>query len=166
MFEIGDYVVNANNGICRIKEIVQMDTSGDKHEKSYFLLIPVGDDSGRVFIPVDNAHKRIRNVVDKDTALAAIDSIPEIQEIVITNEKEREAKYKEAVKSCEIPQLISLIKCLRTRYEERTAQGKKATAVDERYYKIAEHNLNSELAFAIGIDKKEVGGFIEKRLGI
>ena len=41
MFEIGDYVLNATNGICKISEIVELDMSGDKQLKSYFLLRPV-----------------------------------------------------------------------------------------------------------------------------
>ena len=28
MFEIGDYVLNATNGICKISEIVELDMSG------------------------------------------------------------------------------------------------------------------------------------------
>lgn len=42
MFEIGDYVLNATNGICKISEIVELDMSGDKQLKSYFLLRPIG----------------------------------------------------------------------------------------------------------------------------
>ncbi len=40
MFEIGDYVLNATNGICKIKEIVELDTPGDKNPKSYFFTSP------------------------------------------------------------------------------------------------------------------------------
>lgn len=36
MFEIGDYVLNATNGICKISEVVELDMSGDKQLKSYF----------------------------------------------------------------------------------------------------------------------------------
>ena len=55
MFEIGDYVLNATNGICKISEIVELDMSGDKQLKSYFLLRPVEEENDRVYIPVDNA---------------------------------------------------------------------------------------------------------------
>ena len=60
MFEIGDYVLNATNGICKIKEIVELDMSGDKNPKSYFLLRPIDEENDKVYIPVDNADKRIR----------------------------------------------------------------------------------------------------------
>ena len=31
MFEIGDYVLNATNGICKISEIVELDMLGSSH---------------------------------------------------------------------------------------------------------------------------------------
>ena len=80
------------------------------------------------------------------------------------NEKERETKYKTAVRSCEPRQIISLLKCLRRRNEERLANGKKSTAVDERYLKMAVNNFHAELAFALGRDKSEMNNIIEEML--
>lgn len=164
MFEIGDYVVNATNGICRISEIVELDMSGDKTLKSYFLLRPIEEEHDRVYIPVDNADKRIRKVITVDEAQAVIDRIPEQEALVITSEKERETRYKEAVRSCEPDMVVSLLKCLHSRNEERTKAGKKSTAVDERYWKMAENNLNAELAFVLEKDKQEIKEIIHKML--
>lgn len=164
MFEIGDYVVNATNGICRISEIVELDMSGDKKLKSYFLLRPIEEEHDRVYIPVDNADKRIRKVITVDEAQAVIDRIPEQEALVITSEKERETRYKEAVRSCEPDMVVSLLKCLHSRNEERTKAGKKSTAVDERYWKMAENNLNAELAFVLEKDKQEIKEIIHKML--
>ena len=148
MFEIGDYVLNATNGICKISEIVELDMSGDKQLKSYFLLRPVEEENDRVYIPVDNADKRIRK----------------IEALAVNNEKERETRYKEAVRSCEPDSVISLLKCLHIRNEQRAQAGKKSTAVDERYGKMAEHNLNAELAFVLEKDKQEIKDIIHDML--
>lgn len=164
MFEIGDYVVNATNGICKINEIVELDMSGDKKLKSYFLLRPIEEEHDRVYIPVDNAGKRIRKVITADEAQSVIDRIPQIEELVITSEKERETKYKEAVRSCEPDTVVSLLKCLHNRNEERKKAGKKSTAVDERYWKMAENNLHAELAFVLEKDKLEMKEIIYKML--
>ena len=48
--------------------------------------------------------------------------------------------------------------------QERKAQGKKVTAGDERYFKLAEEHLYGELAIALGIEKDKVGSYIEKRI--
>ena len=163
MFEIGDYVLNATNGICKISEIVELDMSGDKKLKSYFLLRPE-EENDRVYIPVDNADKRIRKVITQDEAKAVLDRVPEIEALVVNNEKERETRYKEAVRSCELDSVISLLKCLHIRNEQRAQAGKKATSVDERYGKMAEHNLNAELAFVLEKDKQEIKDIIHDML--
>ena len=161
MFEIGDYVLNATNGICKISEIVELDMSGDKQLKSYFLLRPVEEENDRVYIPVDNADKRMRKVITQDEAQAVLDRVPEIEALAVNNEKER---YKEAVRSCEPDSVISLLKCLHIRNEQRAQAGKKSTAVDERYGKMAEHNLNAELAFVLEKDKQEIKDIIHDML--
>lgn len=164
MFEIGDCVLNATNGICKISEIVELDMSGDKQLKSYFLLRPVEEENDRVYIPVDNADKRIRKVITQDEAQAVLDRVPEIEALAVNNEKERETRYKEAVRSCEPDSVISLLKCLHIRNEQRAQAGKKSTAVDERYGKMAEHNLNAELAFVLEKDKQEIKDIIHDML--
>lgn len=164
MFEIGDYVVNATNGICRIIEIVEMDLSGDKVLKPYFLLVPVDESSARVYIPVDTAQKRIRRAISRQEALAVIDRMDWIGETAVRSEKERENTYKEAIKSCDPEQLISILKTLCRRKRERLAQGKKCTAVDERYYKMAEKQLYAEFAFALGRSKNEMEELFAERV--
>ena len=36
--------------------------------------------------------------------------------------------------------------------------------VDERYFKLAENHLHTELAFALGVDKSEVQGIIQNHI--
>ena len=44
------------------------------------------------------------------------------------------------------------------------AQGKKVTSTDERYFKLAEDSLYSELGFAMDMDKEDVSDFIKERI--
>lgn len=164
MFKVGDYVVNAANGICRINEIVQMDLSGTKQMKDYYLLVPVEEVTAKIYIPVDIADKRIRRVVNKDEAWQIIDRISGIDEAWIKNEKEREKEYKEVIASCDLERLVGIIKNMYHRMQERTAMGKKSTAVDERYFKLAEDHLYAELAFALKKDKKSMQEHIKKHI--
>ena len=164
MFEIDDYVVNASNGICKITEVVELDMSGEN--KDYYLLVPIDENTAKVFIPVDSADKRIRRVITEEQANKVIEEVPDIEEVVIDNEKEREARYKDAIKSCEPERLVSLIKNLYHRKQERYAQGKKCTAVDERYFKLAENHLYSELAFVTGKQKAEMQTIICEQMGV
>ena len=42
--------------------------------------------------------------------------------------------------------------------------GKKSLAVDDRYFKLAEDLLYSELAFAIGCEKDDIPHMIEEKI--
>jgi len=86
MFKKGDFVVNTNNGICEINDIVTMNMSGTN--KEYYMLIPITEKTAKVYIPVDLAQQRIRSAMTKEEAWALIESIPDIDEAYIENEKE------------------------------------------------------------------------------
>ncbi|MBQ3559286.1 MAG: CarD family transcriptional regulator [Agathobacter sp.] len=154
MFKKGDFVVNTNNGICEINDIITMNMSGI--DKEYYLLVPIAEQTAKVYIPVDMASQRIRLAMSKKDALELIESIKDIDEAYIENEKEREKTYKEALNSRDPKRLVGIIKTLYLRKQERVEAGKKNTAVDERYFKLAENHLHSELAFALQVNKEKV----------
>ena len=51
---------------------------------------------------------------------------------------------------------VRLIKCIYNRKIKRIESGKKITATDEKYMRLAEEALYSELAIALGISKNKV----------
>lgn len=158
MYKIGDFVLNTNNGICEIKDIVSMNLSGSS--KDYYLLVPVEEKTAKVYIPVDNAAQRIRPTMSEEEVWTLIHVIKDIPEVYIKNEKEREKTYKEALSSKDPKQLISIIKTLYLRRQKRLDTGKKNTAMDERYFKLAENHLHAEIAFVLKVEKTEVGKLI------
>ncbi len=164
MFEIGDYVINANNGICKIEDKVHLNLPMSDKKKLYYMIVPIKEKSTKLYIPVDSDKQRIRKAMDEEQALEVIDEIPQIEAVWIENDKQREQKYKEAIFSCEPKQLVSILKCMYLRNQQRIAEGKKSTTIDERYYKVAENNLYSELAFAMNKDKDEMQQLITDRI--
>ena len=166
MFQVGDYVVNATSGICQIKDVVSLDLSDSGQEKEYYLLEPFvqGQGNSRLYIPVNIADKRMRHVITEEQAWAIIRRIPEIDEAWIDNEKEREKRYKEVLLSCDLERIVAIIKNMYARKQVRLSQGKKNTAVDERYFKLAENHLYSELSFAIGQDSADMQRIIEETM--
>lgn len=162
MFEKGNYVVNSNNGICEISDIVTMNMgSGDK---AYYVLVPIEESTAKVFLPVDIAEKRIRLAMNRDDAWRLIKEIKAVDEALVENEKEREKLYKEAINSRDPKQLISIMKTLYIRRQKRLEEGKKTTAVDDRYFRLAENQLYSELAFALNVQKSELHQIIEQNI--
>ena len=103
--------------------------------------------------------------MNTDDAWRLIKEIKAVDEALIKNEKEREKLYKEAINSRDPKQLISIMKALYVRRQKRLEEGKKTTAVDDRYFKLAEKQLYSELAFALGVEKSELNEIIEQNIG-
>lgn len=166
MFEIGDYVINANNGICKIEDKVHLDLPMSDKKKLYYMIVPIKEKGTKLYIPVDSDKQRIRRTMDAKQAMEIIDEMPEIEAVWIADDKQREKRYKEAIFSCEPKQLVGILKCMYQRNRQRSAEGKKSASIDERYFKMAENNLYSELAFAMQKNQEEIKQFIEERIRI
>lgn len=166
MFEKGEYIVYGTSGVCEVTDIKNMDLKGIPKDKLFYVLTPYNQKSSTLFTQVDSTKTVMRKVLTKEQALELIDSMPEVEELYFANEKVREEKYKECIRSCDCEQCIRVIKTLYLRRDEKIAQGKKFAATDERYLKLAEDNLYSELSVALGMTKKEVQHYIEEKLGI
>jgi CarD family transcriptional regulator len=164
MYEIGNYVVKSGNGVCRVEDIVHLNMSGVDQQKEYYLLVPLEDRGAKIYVPVDRESTDLRNVISSDAAWELIHEMPRIESTWITNDKQREQEYKAAIRSGSPEQLVGIIKNLYRRTETRIAQGKRNTAMDERYFRMAENALHSELAFAIGRRKEDMPRLIAETI--
>ena len=158
MYQKGDYVVKIPEGICRIEDVMQLDIYDT--DKEYYMLVPISEKSSKIYIPTDNAEGRIRKVISKEETLKFIKSIPEIDEKDIPNEEMREQEYKTSILSCNNEKIVSIIKSIYARKQERMEQGKKITTTDDKYFKRAEDVLFSELSFVLNIPKDKMEQFI------
>lgn len=156
MFQVGDYIVYGSNGICRVEEITHPDIAGSTPDKLYYVLVPEKTRDSRLFCPTDNNRVVLRSVITAEEAKALLEEVKEIEPLKIKSERQRDDTYKKAMKSCDLRQCVQMIKALLIRKEEREANGKKVTVTDERYMKLAEDGLYSELALAMGIDREEI----------
>lgn len=164
MYQIDDYVVYGNYGLCRVKDISTLDMEGVSKDRQYYFLTPVSGNHGVVYTPVDNIKVVIRGIMTKDNAEALLKSIKNIDTMEILAEKAREEKYRECIKSCDGTEWMRLILTIRERMQERIGQGKKVTSLDERYLKLAEDYLYTELAVALDIKSEDVPEYINKYL--
>lgn len=164
MYKIGDYVVKANTGICLISDIIMKRLSELSEEKEYYVLVPLDDERARLFVPTASDTSNIRSALNEEEAWSLIKSIPDIEVRWIESDRMREKEYKDVMRSNDPVALVSIIKNLYIRNREREERGKKVTAVDDRYFKLAENTLYSELAHALGKDKKDMRAVISDTL--
>ena len=164
MFQIGEYVVHGSNGICKVNDITELDIPGSDKNRQYYILIPVGEKGGKIYSPVESSSKvQTRKVITRKEAMELIKEIPEIEAAWIENDKVREMVYKEALKSCDLRELVKIIKNMYLRREERVSRGKKTTILDDRYFKLAEDTLYGELSFVMGENREQIQEKIQER---
>ena len=149
MIQVGDYVVKTVEGVCRVADTVKMESYSAGTLRPYYLMVPVSDAQAKIYVPVSDSYTDIRPVMEAGEAERLIREAGRIESPGISDDRSRESVYKEAIRSGDPRKLMGIIKCMHTRKNERTRQGKKSTALDERYYRLAEHALLSELSFVL-----------------
>lgn len=160
MFNIGDTVV-CSNGVCRIEEIGPLAGMGKSAaERTYYTLRPCFDNAATIYVPVDGDDDALRFALGREEVKELMEEIEDLDQINISDEKKRETEYKNAVNSKDPRKLIRIIKTMYFRRKARVESGKKSTAIDERYFRIAENRLYEEMALALGIEREEVKEYI------
>src|SRR5690554_2426247 len=99
MFEIGDYIIYGNHGVCRVEDVGGLDMSGVDKSMECYTLQPVFSKSSTLYTPVDNDKVLMRSVISYEEARELIDEISNISLLVIDNDKQREEAYKVALRS-------------------------------------------------------------------
>lgn len=160
MFDVGDYIVYGQNGICQVVDITHPDISGADNSRLYYVLVPEKTRESRLFCPADNGKIVLRKVVTADEARSILDDAKELEPMSIANDRLRDDNYRQVLKNGDLRLWVQFIKALMLRKREREDSGKKITATDERYLKIAEEGLCSELAIATGENKDEIKKYI------
>ena len=166
MFEVGEYVVYGTKGVCQIEDITHVDIPGASKDRLYYVMRQMEDGTGKIYVPIDNEKIVMRKVITREAAQELIKRMPDIEQMWVDDDKRREAMYKEAIRTCDYNEWVSMIKTLYFRKKERTAQGKKITALDEKYLKAAENELYSELSLTLGIPKPEVLAYIKEQIEV
>lgn len=164
MFEVGEYVFKAVNGICRVDEIGHPDMGGANPDKLYYFLIPEKGRGSRLYVPVDMAETKLRRVLSKEEAWALIDRMPQIKDTLAPNKKVRDLEMKTIVNGTDPEKLVCVIKFLYLDQQKRKQDGKKLPVSDERFFRAAEDQLYGELAFAIGREAVELPEIIREAL--
>lgn len=164
VFKKGEYVVSGNKGVCVVEDITTLDISGVDKEREYYILKPAYMSGSTVYVPVDTADGSLRRVLSREEADRLIREIPDIPLITIANDKLLEQEYRGCIKTNDCTELIRIIKTIYLRKQKRQEAGRKVTAVDAKYYRLAEDNLYGELAVSLQIPRAEVEGYITREI--
>ena len=161
MFSVGDKIIYGENGVCTVESIGPLSMAGASKDKLYYYLSPLIG-SGTYFAPVDSG-AYMRPVMSRAEAEALIDAMPGIQPAICNDNRFNHVDtfYKNLFKQHSCEALVSIVKGLRSRMSDRKTKSSRAEATMKR----AKDILHGELSVALGIDVKDVEGYIASRLG-
>lgn len=160
MYEKGQYIIYGIRGVCQVTDIITLDKNG----RLYYELHPLEQKDSRIVAPVDSTKTLTRALLTKEEALELLAEMKDIPVMELINDKQKEERYKEAMRTCDCRVWVSMIKALYLRKLDRKEQGKRMTEVDERYFRSAEENLHTELSVSLGISKDEMREYIKKQM--
>ncbi|MBE5882937.1 MAG: CarD family transcriptional regulator [Lachnospiraceae bacterium] len=164
MFNKGEYVVSGNKGVCSVEDVTTLDILGVDKKREYYILKPIYMAGSTVYIPVDAAEESMRRVLSRQEADELISGISNIPLITITNDKLLEQEYRGCMKSNNCKEWIKIIKTIYLRKQKRLEAGRKVTAVDAKYFRMAEDNLYGELAISLGMTRGDVEHYITEEM--
>lgn len=161
MYEIGDKIIYGESGVCTVVEIAPLNITGAPKDKLYYYLSPLVG-TGTYYTPVEST-AFMRSLISRDEALALIDAIPGIEPAICNDNRFNhvDAFYKDMFRLHTCEAMVSIIKGLMLRTQDKKSKSSRAEATMKR----AKDILHGELSVALDIDFKDVEPFIRERIG-
>lgn len=165
MFQVNDLVVFGTHGICRVEAVGSLNMSSVDDDRLYYTLKPLYEaQQCVVYTPVDNLKAPMREVSTREEAIELINLIPDTPTTWVPDDRQREGSYKDIMMKNECSGWLQIIKTLYVRKQKGLAEGKKNSAKDDFYFKMAEDLLYGELAVALELEPAAVKDMVVTRV--
>ena len=166
MYQVGDWIVYGNTGVCRVVAIKTVDSSWIGGDRLCYVLEPLSQ-SYTISTPVTNKKVFTRPVISKKEAERLVDQIPLIEARAYHSSRVQELAehYKSFVATHDCADLIELTMSLYAKKQQVGEQKSKFGAIDQKFMKQAEDLLFDELSVALGISRETVPEYIASRVG-
>ena len=156
MLNIGECVIYGSHGLCQVREVLVPSFLERGKEKQYYMMISAVDDGSVLYVPVEGAEDKIREVTGADNAEDLIEDIEEVDDVELPEGKKAEPAILEIIKRNDVEEMMGLVKSLRKIKATREAQGKRFATLNERYLNLAEKLLYTELAYSLETEKETI----------
>ena len=153
MYDIGETVIYASAGPCKIVDITTLNgIRGAEKNKKYYVLEPVFQ-GGRIYSPAEDGKAYMRPVISRDEVERIIDRIPQInaEAYINSNLQLLTEHYKQMINSHDCEELVELSMSIYAKKCSAEQEKRKFGQIDEAYLKLARELLFGEFAVALGI---------------
>lgn len=164
MYQIGEFIVYGNNGVCEVVDIGPINIGGVNKNTEYYTLKPIHE-TGNIFVPTDTS-VFIRRVSTYDEVQNLIKSIPSINEIEYDEKNARllQMHYMKLLETHECENLLTILAITESKKSIALKSGRKFGQIDDKFMKIARSLIDDEFSVALGIDKGNVEEYIKEKI--
>jgi len=169
----GDYVIYRSSELCRFDGIEKKCADG-VHEREYYAFTPLNSVGVKYYVPAEAADKDL-GADDKRQGcrFRALHSKSEIMEIIgemgaadewCSDPIERKRRNAEVLAGGDYVKIAAMLRGIYLEKQRRETRGKSLNSADERVMHSAEHMINDEFSFVLGIKPEEVPKFINDHI--
>ena len=161
-YQIGDFVIYKNNGLCCISEIIDQDFGAGV--KTYYILKQQEGLKSSYYVPKDleGIENFMRKTIDKKSVEKAIKNVESKDVKWIDDGKERALVFNKVMTMGPVEDILYVYKVLVNKKRDAESIKKRLYLCDERTLTTAEKLITQEFSYALGIDKEEVIPYIIK----
>jgi RNA polymerase-interacting CarD/CdnL/TRCF family regulator len=159
--DINKIIVHKDHGLCKIvgKEYMSFVS------KNYYIMNPLSTPNMKVMVPEDKTKEFCRDVLTREQCLHIVDSIKNLSDDYIVDNKKRKEEYTKLLHSENLLDIAQLLKYLWTMFENKRANNKAIGSIDTSIFNEAKTKLYSEIQYVLDIkDEDGVIEFIKSRL--
>jgi RNA polymerase-interacting CarD/CdnL/TRCF family regulator len=126
---------------------------------------PLSTPNMKVMVPEDKTKEFCRDVLTREQCLHIVDSIKNLSDDYIVDNKKRKEEYTKLLHSENLLDIAQLLKYLWTMFENKRANNKAIGSIDTSIFNEAKTKLYSEIQYVLEIkDEDGVIEFIKSRL--
>lgn len=163
MYNIGDYIIYGNSGVCKVITISKAPIEGLNPERDYYTLQPIFD-SVMIYVPIDTEvfMRPLMTVLEVEDLLR---KIPDIKVSIIStnNSTELAGEYRKLINSHKSKDLVRLIKSIKKKNVKAEKEGRRIGLTDMRFLKQAEELFFGELSIILDIPIENVSEYVLKK---
>ncbi|MDO4546799.1 MAG: CarD family transcriptional regulator [Clostridia bacterium] len=155
-YEIGQYVVYGDDGVCRVVDIGKPDMPHLDAAEQFYFLKPL-DYDGMIYAPVSSA-SHMRPVMEAGRAARLLDEIKimNCDAVVCRDKKQMQAQYESMLAKDDCEAYARTVKSIYTKRGNCPSSKKKLSLMEEQLLKRIERSLVSELAVALNMPAETV----------
>lgn len=159
-FEIGDIVLYAAHGCCRVADIEQRD--GD----TYYVLHPINKINTKFLVPLSNKAlvARLRKLPTPQDLNTSIDRAADSDTTWIENVAERRDTARQVLAEGDEYDVLMLLRSFSEQKKVAKTRGKKMLTSDAAILRSAQDYVRDEFSLGLGIEPHEVDSLLDERL--